>query len=183
MLFILLQKFQLKATFDALTIDENNTFEAGPHSGPRHLIFHPSRPLAFLITELSNELCILSTENGKLSILNKYPLIRHPESTVNSPHSNIQNAAHISLSPDGRYILCSNRGKINDIVVFKLNEEGATAEFLQAFSTGEFPRYFEIIDDRFLIVANQVCRKTFFFVFFLKDQVITILERPQFGGL
>uniref|UniRef100_A0AC34FYE1 6-phosphogluconolactonase n=1 Tax=Panagrolaimus sp. ES5 TaxID=591445 RepID=A0AC34FYE1_9BILA len=148
--------YQIKATSDSLKIDESKTFEAPPRSGPRHLIFHPSRPLAFLITELSNELLILSTENEKLSILNKYPLIGYPESTVNFPKSEIQNAAHISLSKNGKYILCSNRGNINDIIVFKLDEEkAATAEFLQAFSTGEFPRYFEIIDDRFLIILNQ----------------------------
>uniref|UniRef100_A0A914YZC0 6-phosphogluconolactonase n=1 Tax=Panagrolaimus superbus TaxID=310955 RepID=A0A914YZC0_9BILA len=147
--------YQVKATSDSIQIDESKTFEAPPRSGPRHLIFHPSLPLAFLITELSNELYILSTKNDELSILNKYPLIGYPQSTVNYPKSEIQNAAHISLSKDGQYILCSNRGKINDIIVFKFDEEKVTAEFLQAFSTGEFPRYFEIIDDRFIIVANQ----------------------------
>uniref|UniRef100_A0A914QFY2 6-phosphogluconolactonase n=1 Tax=Panagrolaimus davidi TaxID=227884 RepID=A0A914QFY2_9BILA len=145
----------ISATSESLSINESNTFQAPHRSGPRHLIFHPARPLAFLITELSNELYILSTKNDKLSILQKYPLIGYPESTENCPKSEIQNAAHISLSQNGQYILCSNRGKINDIIVFKLDEEKATVEFLQAFQTGEFPRYFEIIDDRFLIVANQ----------------------------
>ena len=118
--------------------------------------------MAFLITELSNELLILSTEGGKLKILQKLPLIGYPESTVNAPTSKIQNAAHITLSSDGSFILCSNRGKINDIVVFKLEDgqdEKANVTFLQAVPMGEFPRYFEVVDDRYIVVANQVRKK------------------------
>uniref|UniRef100_A0AC34RJN3 6-phosphogluconolactonase n=1 Tax=Panagrolaimus sp. JU765 TaxID=591449 RepID=A0AC34RJN3_9BILA len=131
-------------------------FIAPPTSGPRHLIFHPTLPLAFLITELSNELLVLSPSNGTFTVLQKLSTIDYPGVEEDDPTSEIQNAAHIAFSNDGKFLLCSNRGKINSVVVYKINEKEKKLEFFDAVhSNGTLPRYFQLIDDKFLIVANQ----------------------------
>uniref|UniRef100_A0A7E4VNY4 Lactonase family protein n=1 Tax=Panagrellus redivivus TaxID=6233 RepID=A0A7E4VNY4_PANRE len=127
-----------------------------PGVGPRLLLFHPDRPIAFLVAELSNELLVLDVDGtNALKIRQRVSLIGYPDSTVSDTTSTIQNAAHIALSKDGTRVIASNRGKINDIVIFTLSAEN-TVEFTGIVPAGGiFPRSFEVVEDKYIIVANQ----------------------------
>ena len=71
--------------------------------------------------------------------------------------SKIQNAGHLAITDDGQYILCSNRGILNSIVVFQLKDPvNGTLELRNSAGSGGYhPRYFAIYEN-FLVVANMV---------------------------
>ncbi|KAE9551819.1 hypothetical protein FO519_004990, partial [Halicephalobus sp. NKZ332] len=145
--------YQVKASPYSLSIVSDAHFTAPPRSGPRHLVFHPTKHLAFLILELSNELLVISKDLSK--VIQKISLVDPPADTINDVSSEIQAAAHLTVSVDGKFVLCSNRGKINNVVTFKIDEKDEKLEFVDFVETGIFPRFFELVEDRFLIIASQ----------------------------
>jgi 6-phosphogluconolactonase (cycloisomerase 2 family) len=74
------------------------------------------------------------------------------------PEDDHQIAAHIQLSDDGKFVLVSNRGRHNSISIFRItNPAEGKIERVSTISTqGHFPRFFSLIDDKYLLVANQV---------------------------
>uniref|UniRef100_A0A7E4VP64 Lactonase, 7-bladed beta-propeller-domain-containing protein n=1 Tax=Panagrellus redivivus TaxID=6233 RepID=A0A7E4VP64_PANRE len=123
--------------------------------GPRLILFHPTKKLAFLVTELSNELLLLDVDETSLKIRQCLPIIGYPDSVNNDPEASVQKAAHLAISDDGSRIWVSNRGRINDIVEFKLKSD-ESIEFVRVIPTkGKIPRAFAIVDEKYLIAANQ----------------------------
>ena len=144
----------MKASLYSLSIIPDVHFTAPSGSGPRHLLFHPTKPLAFLILELSNELLVVSKDLTK--IIQKISLLDPPANIISDPSCEIQGAAHLAISGDGQFILCSNRGKVNNVIVFRVNEKNEELELIDFVETSSFPRFFELIEDQFLVIASQV---------------------------
>ncbi len=121
-----------------------------PGDGPRHLIFHPTKDLAFVINELSSTIVSMSVNatEGTFMRIDK-------KSTIPADFDGENYCADLHLSSDGRFLYGSNRGH-NSIAVFEIKEDGQL-QFLQTEPTqGEWPRNFAISpDDKFLLVANQ----------------------------
>lgn len=120
-----------------------------PGDGPRHLAFHPSLPLAYVVNELSNTLVVVALNpDGTLSE-------RQRLSTLPADFTRHSQVAHLALSRTGEHLYVSNRGH-NSIAVFALNAEGE-ARLLEIEPTrGDWPRHFSLLEDaRSLIVANQ----------------------------
>ncbi len=118
--------------------------------GPRHFVFHPDKPLLYVLTELHNHVltyCWAATD-GSLDLIDS-------KSTLPNGYTGESIAADIHLSPDARFLYTSNRGH-NSLAVFSLNEDGLPL-FLKAFpSGGEFPRNFWVAPGgSHIIVANQ----------------------------
>lgn len=132
-------------------LQEVESLSVKPGSGPRHLEFHPNGKIAYLMTELSNEVIVLAydSENGSFKELQYISAI--PEDFT----ENSQGAA-IHVSSDGRFVYVSNRGH-NSIAVFAVNEESGELSFVEYTSTeGDWPRDFSFDpSEKFLIVANQ----------------------------
>jgi len=145
--------YRVKASTYSPSIVPDAHFAAPTGSGPRHLLLHPTKPLSFLLLELSNELLVLSKDLSK--IIQKISLLNPPADTVNDPSCEIQAAAHLAISDNGEFVLCSNRGKVNNVIVFEISGKGEQLEFVDFVETGSFPRYFELIEDQFLVIANQ----------------------------
>jgi hypothetical protein len=80
------------------------------------------------------------------------------ENSYRVPEDTMQIAAHLQLSKDGRFILVSNRGRHNSISIFQIvNAAEGKIQFVETVSTqGYFPRFFTLIEDKYLLVANQV---------------------------
>jgi 6-phosphogluconolactonase len=70
----------------------------------------------------------------------------------------MQIAAHLQLSHDGRFVLVSNRGRHNSISIFEIvNAAEGKLHLVETVSTqGYFPRFFTLIEDKYLLIANQV---------------------------
>jgi 6-phosphogluconolactonase (cycloisomerase 2 family) len=66
--------------------------------------------------------------------------------------------AHLQLSQNGKFVLVSNRGRHNSISIFKIvDPKEGKLELASTVSTqGYFPRFFTLIEDKYLLIANQV---------------------------
>jgi 6-phosphogluconolactonase len=120
-------------------------------SGPRHLVFHPNKEFAYIMTEFSSEVIVLNyhTENGHFSekqIISTLP--------TNFTENNQGSAIHISS--DGRFVYAGNRGH-NSIAVFSVERETGELSLVERVSTeGDWPRDFSLDPtEKFLVASNQ----------------------------
>ena len=63
-------------------------------------------------------------------------------------------AAAIHMTSSGKHIIVSNRGH-DSIVLYRVNQETGKITLLYMVHTGKGPRDFNIIDDRYIVVASQ----------------------------
>ena len=121
-----------------------------PGSGPRHIIFHPNKKFAYVISELGGTVTAYDYAGGKLKEIQKS--ITHPKD-----FKGVIGSAEIMISPDGKFLYASNRGDENTITIFSINKNTGTLK-LQGYQPvmGSGPRNF-IIDPtgNYLLAANQ----------------------------
>jgi 6-phosphogluconolactonase len=143
--------YQFDARHGKLIPNSQPWVQVEPGAGPRHLTFHRSRPFAYVINELHATITVFAHDSTKgtlkpVQTIATLPLDFHGENT----------SADIHISPDGRFLYCSNRGH-NSIAAFKINPPTGKLKFVGRESTGGVaPRNF-VIDPTgtFLLAANQ----------------------------
>jgi 6-phosphogluconolactonase len=122
-----------------------------PGSGPRHLTFHPRADYAYVISELHATVTAFARDRvqGGLKEVQTIP-------TLPSDFSGANTSADIHISPDGRFLYCSNRGH-DSIAAFRIDQQSGRLNFIAHQSTGgKTPRNFAIDPTgAFLLVANQ----------------------------
>lgn len=115
-------------------------------SGPRHMAFSPDGKFAYVLSELSGMITTYSYSNGKLSEIQTI-------ASTEAGDKNDRGSADIHLTPDGKFLYTSNRGKANDIALFKPGTDGKLV-FVARQPVGMHPRNFMIDPTgRFLLVA------------------------------
>lgn len=117
-------------------------------SGPRHLTFHPNGKYAYLLNELSGQIHVYRYNNGQMQE------IQTAASTKTGDKFD-KGSADIQLTPNSKFLYSSNRGKANDIAIFKVAQDGKLNESgHQPVNT--HPRNF-VIDPagKFLLVASK----------------------------
>ncbi len=119
-----------------------------PGAGPRHVAFHPSGSMAFVINELDSTITSFRYAEGAMEPLETI-------STLPSDFEGTNICADIHVSADGRFVYGSNRGH-NSIVVLAVAESGSL-DVIQHISTGgDWPRNFALDPTgQFLLAANQ----------------------------
>lgn len=125
--------------------------ECEPGNGPRHLEFSPTGKMVYLIEELSGTVSVHSYQKGTTKFIQR--IATHPTDFKGNPGS-----ADIHISSDGRFLYVSNRGKENNIAIFRIDSNSGKLTPIGYESTrGEGPRNF-IIDPtgNYLLVANQL---------------------------
>ncbi|HTN37043.1 MAG TPA: lactonase family protein [Arachidicoccus sp.] len=142
------------------------SIEVTAGSGPRHIVFHPRLPYAYMIAELAGTVSVYQKKDGRLTLIqmNEIPL---------DDQSADRGSADIQLSPDGRFLYASTRGKSNCIAIYGVDETDGKLRFIGLPSTmGLSPRNF-VIDPTgdYLLVANQH-----------SDEVV-IFQRDEKSGL
>ena len=132
-------------------LSEIAQFVTEPGTGPRHLVFHPTKSLAYLFGELDSTVSVLSYDetDGSFTELQKV-------STLPADYDAFNGGAAIRISSDGRFLYASNRGH-NSIAVYAVSENGEAIERIQLISTeGDIPRDFDLDpSEDFIVVANQ----------------------------
>ena len=125
-------------------------FKTGPGTGPRHFAFHPTKNFAYLIEELSGNVSAFKYKDGKLDEIQN--ISAHP-----AGYKGIIGSADIHVSPDGKFLYCSNRGESNTIAIYKIDQKTGLLTLVGHQSTmGETPRNFSIDPTgNFLLAANQ----------------------------
>lgn len=122
-----------------------------PGQGPRHIKFHPKYPVADVVTEMGNTLCVFHYESaaGKLTpvqVLSTLP-----------PHfSGANHAAEVQFHPSGNFLYVSNRGD-DSITVFSIAFDTGEVKYLCRQSVGgKNPRHFTVDPTgKYLVIANQ----------------------------
>jgi len=121
-----------------------------PGSGPRHIIFHPNGKWAYVIHELDGKVTAFSYSEGKLTPFQAI-------STLPPDFKGQISGADIHTSPDGKFLYASNRGTLNNIVIYAIDQRSGRLQKKGQQSTGgKTPRNFMIDPSgSFLLAANQ----------------------------
>lgn len=143
---VLAYPVQADGTLGAAT----TAFQLQPGDGPRHLIFHPTQPMAFVVNELSSSVVSLAADfdQGVFREIDR-------ASTLPDGFAEKNADADVHLSPDGRFLYASNRGH-NSLAVFSVGDTGTLTALGHEPVRGNWPRNFTLSPDgRFVLVANQ----------------------------
>jgi 6-phosphogluconolactonase len=139
-----------------------------PGAGPRHLTFHPGGKYAYLINELHATVTTFAHDRvrGNLKEVQTVP-------TLPKDFNGADTSADIHVSPDGRFVYCSNRGH-DSIAAFKIDPRNGELTFIAHEPTGgKTPRNFAIDPTgTFLLAANQN-----------SDSIVTFRLDPKTGRL
>ena len=123
--------------------------EAG--RGPRHLAFHPTGKYVFVLNELHSTVTafVRDPEKGSLRELQTLTTLPKDFTATNT-------SADVHVSPNGRFLYCSNRGH-DSIAIFAIDpRNGALAAVGNESTRGVTPRNFAIDPGgTLLLVANQ----------------------------
>lgn len=138
--------------------------QLAPGAGPRHTCFAPDGKHAYLITELSGDVIVLSYDEMKLDTIQ----------TIKADTLDARGSADIHISPDGNFVYASNRLKGDGIAIFSVNSEDGTLEKAGYQPTGIHPRNFAITPNgKYLLVA---CRDTNEIQIFARDAETGLLQ-------
>lgn len=132
-------------------IETQNPFiKTDLEAGPRHFTFHPNQKFGYCIEEMAGEISVYKYENG---VLNKIQRIAtHPEKIKDGFES-----SDIHISPDGKFLYATNRGKENNIAIFSIDENGLLKHIDYQSTFGKHPRIFAIDETgKFLIASNVI---------------------------
>lgn len=144
--------YEQRRGIDVAAARRNKVSPAG--AGPRHLVFEPEGT-CLLVTEMGNSLQRLAYADGgftKLAEVSTLP----PGTAAKSK------AAALRISPDGRFVLASNRG-FDSIAVF---ERKSLKMVAIAEAGGKSPRDFAFLSDgRTVAVTNEFTPNVVFFDF------------------
>jgi 6-phosphogluconolactonase len=122
-----------------------------PGAGPRHLTFHPDGRYAYVINELHATVTAFAHNRAQGNLKEVQTV-----STLPVDFTGEDTSADIHVSPDGRFLYCSNRGH-DSIAAFRIDPQNGKLIFIAHESTGgKTPRNFAIDPTgAFLLVANQ----------------------------
>jgi 6-phosphogluconolactonase len=130
-------------------MESANVLKTLPGSGPRHLVFHPTKKLAYLIEELSGTVTAYNHTNGKLNFLQRLL-------TLPPDYKGAMGGADIHISLDGKFLYASNRGDANSITIFSVANDGKLKWKGYQSTEGIHPRNFMIDPTgNWLLVANS----------------------------
>ena len=144
-------------------------------NGPRHIAFHPTKKLLYVVNELSGMIDVMDYNHNI-----------HSVQTISTDTSSRldKGSADTHFSPDGNFLYATNRGKYNNLVIYSVDPINGTLKFLGLEPTlGNTPRNF-IIDPtgNFLLVANQNSDSVVIFKRDKKTGLLTLSNRFETGN-
>ncbi len=150
----------------ALTTGRQPFVQADTGAGPRHIDFSPNNKYAYVMQELTGMVAAYKYKKGTLSLIQNI-------SAAPKGFTGFMGSADIHVSPDGKFLYCSNRGESNSISIFSIDKKsGMLALISNSPSLGIAPRNFNFDPSgNFLLVANQ------------KSDNIIIFKRDKKTGL
>lgn len=144
--------FSFDQSNGALTPAGNNGFVASRSgAGPRHMAFHPTRPVAWVLNELDSTVATYSWAAGNGTLTAQQVITTLPtDFTGNSTCS------EIAVSADGRFVHVSNRGHDTVTTFAARAENGLLGTPAWTRTQGPVPRFIGLAPGgRFLYAANE----------------------------
>lgn len=122
-----------------------------PGSGPRHLAWHPSGTLLYVVNELNSTVSALRWDAAPGLLTDV-----HTTSTLPGGFGGPNTGSEIVVHPDGRVVYASNRGH-DSIAVFAIDDVSGHLTLIETMNTrGRTPRYFAVDPSgRWLIAHNR----------------------------
>jgi 6-phosphogluconolactonase len=119
-------------------------------NGPRHFEFAPNNKFAYLMEEMTGTVVCYKANNGTLQLQQRI-------SALAADFKGAIGSADIHVSPNGKFLYCSNRGDDNSISIFSIHPTDGKLTLIGHQSTlGKTPRNFNFDPSgNFLLVANQ----------------------------
>ncbi|MFJ4145201.1 lactonase family protein [Pseudomonas sp. NPDC089734] len=136
-------------------------------SGPRHILFSRDGRHAWLVVEMTAQVVVFDYLDGEFRQTQLIDL-------KNQGVQQLNGAAGLHASPDGRFLYVTNRGEANQILVFRIDPATGALEEIQRRSVeGKEPREFSVDPSgHFMLFANQK-----------SNQIVTVRRDPQSGML
>jgi 6-phosphogluconolactonase len=147
--------FRFDSAAGALTPANPPAAQTGLRSGPRHLAFHPTAPLVFLLGELDMVVRSFAydADEGRLTELSSCSAMPagSPGEAFPKPWG-----AEIRLTPDGRFLYVSER-TTSSLVGFSVDPGAGALTLIEAVPTEKQPRGFAIDPTgRFLAAVGEL---------------------------
>ncbi len=120
-------------------------------TGPRHIDIHPGGKYVYLVEELIGAVEVFRDfGNGDLHSIQSI-------SALPLTYKGPAGSADIHVSPDGKFLYCSNRGFSNTIAIFSIDAKTGMITLVDhQYTLGEKPRHFNFDPTgKFLLVCNQ----------------------------
>ncbi|HUQ67996.1 MAG TPA: lactonase family protein [Planctomycetaceae bacterium] len=120
-----------------------------PGTGPRHIVFHPRLPLAYVSNEQANSVTAyrFDPKSGTLKAEQTVPSLPEGFDGRNA-------TAEIRIHPSGKQLFCANRGH-DSLARYSVDDEGRL-KFLGTTPTEKTPRSFDIDPaGKFLYAAGE----------------------------
>lgn len=129
-------------------LSPKSEIKTAPGSGPRHLTFHHSKPIVYVIEELTSSISVVNIGSDSAIVVQNL-------STLPDGFDEESYCADIHLDKSGKYLYGSNR--LHDtIVLFEVQEDGTLLSKSHHSTLGSFPRNFALNPSgNFLLAANQ----------------------------
>lgn len=119
-------------------------------AGPRHMDFHPNQRFAYCINELNSTVDVIELHSVAGNARTVQSLDAMPQDFADTRW-----AADIHLTPDGRFLYCSDR-TASLLSIFQVSEDGSTLTLVGHQPTETQPRGFNIDHSgEFVIAAGQ----------------------------
>jgi 6-phosphogluconolactonase len=120
-------------------------------AGPRHLVFHPEQPYAYVVNELDSTVTVYGYEASDGALTPLQVLSSLPDTCTGNSR-----AAAIAIDAAGRHLYVSNRGD-DSIAIYAVDAASGRLRFVRAQPTlGRTPRFFTLDPaGRFLYAANE----------------------------
>ncbi len=133
-------------------LSETSVIVGRPTSGPRHVAFHPTRPIMWILNELDSTMTTCQWD-GEGGMLKPVQII----TTLRTNYTGNSTAAELAVAPSGNFIYASNRGA-DDIAVYAVDQAtGALSNVEFVPTQGQGPRFIALTPSgRFMYAANEV---------------------------
>lgn len=118
-----------------------------PGNGPRHIRFSAKGDRAYLLNELSSDVDVFSVNGVELKKIQSIP--------ADTSAAKSKGSADIHLSPNGKWLMASNRISSNQVAVFKIEADGKLTRVFHQ-NVAKIPRNFTFdTSGKFVLVASQ----------------------------
>lgn len=161
--------YQHRIYSDGLVDEQPKLIDVTPGNGPRHMVFNATGTNAYLINELTGLVDVFSVKEGNFTLIQTL--------VADTAKSTNKGSADIHISPNGKWLLTSNRVSSNEVTVFAIQKNGRLEKvYHQQVAT--MPRNFSFDPTgKFVFVASQKENKIQVFSF--DDQIGRMKDTKQ----
>jgi 6-phosphogluconolactonase (cycloisomerase 2 family) len=132
---------------DGRLAESHQEINITPGNGPRHIRFNAKGDRAYLLNELSSDVDVFTVTGVELKKIQSIP--------ADTSSAKSKGSADIHISPNGKWLLASNRISSNQVVVFKIEADGKLTRVFHQ-NVAKIPRNFTFDPSgKFILVASQ----------------------------